>query len=186
MPSLTRLVSAKSLTTLEVSNYRHALEPSPAFCDAVAAASLVSLYFDAAELFDALTAGLSLLSSVTGHPTLRHLSLRGNRVAPAGRTAVGAALGLLVAADSLLDALHISFCKLGNDGLLPFINALPRNTHLRRLTCEGNDFAQLAAARLLTAVRANASLIYLTAADLFVDPIPELVEAKAVVAARAT
>ena len=186
MPSLTRLVSAKCLTTLDLSHHAGipALEPSPVFCDAVAAAPLVSLYYVEAGLFDNLTAGLSLLTAVTRHPTLRFLAFYGNTVAPAGRTAVGAALGQLVAADSPLIALDITRCDLGNDGLLPFIDALPRNTHLRRLECEWNDVTQLTAARLLAAVRATASLIHLKAAAAGGDPIPELVEAEAVVTAR--
>ena len=186
MPSLTRLLSGGSLTTLEVWNFRHVLAPSPAFCAAVAAAPLVRFCYGDAGLFDTLTAGLSLLAAVTGHPTLRHLSLAANLVSPAGCTAVGAALGLLVAADSPLVTLDISYCELGNEGLLPFIDALQRNTHLRRLECDGNEFTQLSAARLLAAVRATASLIHLKAAEEDDEPIfPELLEAEAVAAARA-
>ena len=183
MPSLTRLVSGGRLTTLEVWNVNDVLAPSPAFCAAVAAAPLVRLCYSDG-LFDTLTAGLSLLAAVTGHPTLRHLSLGGNQIPPARRTAVGAALGLLVAADSPLIALDISECELGKDCLLPFIDALPRNTHLRRLYCGRNEFTHLTATRLLAAVRATASLVHLRAAGI--DPIPALVEAEAVVAARAS
>ena len=110
---------------------------------------------------------------------------------PAGRTAVGAALGLLVAADSPLNTLDISYNQLGND-LLPFLDALPRTTHLRRLNCGENDFTQLTAARLLTAVQANASLIHLEARPALVDDhhmnegVPELVETEQLVAARST
>ena len=70
--------------------------------------------------------------------------------------------------------------------MLPFINALPRNTRLRRLECAGNGFTRLTATRLLAAVRATGSLIHLDATDVDDAPIlPELLEAKAVVAARA-
>ena len=186
MLSLTRLVSGGSLTTLDVWNVGETLAPSPAFCAAVAAAPLVHLSYADAGLFDTLTAGLSLLAAVTGHPTLHYISLGGNSVAPAGCAAVGAALGLLVAADSPLIALAITHCDLGNDGLLPFIDALPRNTHLRRLECRGNGFTQLTATRLLVAVRANTSLLLFYAASEEYEPIiPELVEVEAVVAARA-
>ena len=185
MPSLTRLVNGMSLTTLDVLNFGHVLTPSPAFCAAVAAAPLVRLTYMNAGLFVDLTAGLSLLGAVTGHLTLRHLSLCRNVVAPVGRTAVGAAIGLLVAADSPLITLDISDCALGNEGLLPFIDALPRNSHLRRLVCDGNALTQLTAALLLAAVRANVSLIHLTAAAAGDYPIPALVEAEAMVAARA-
>ena len=184
MPSLARLVSGGSLTTLEVLNGGEMLTPPPPFCAAVAAAPLKRLYYADTGLFDALTAGLSLLAAVTGHPTLRHLSLYGNLVAQAGRTAVGAALAQLVAAKSPLITLKISYCSLGNDGLLPFIDALPRNTHLRRLECAGNGFTQLTATRMLAAVRATTSLTHLTAA--MGDDIPDLMEAEEVVAARAS
>ena len=190
MPTLTRLVSGRSLTTLDMWNGgdipAQVLRPSPAFCAAVAAAPLVRLQYANAGLINTLTAGLSLLAAVTGHPTLRHLFLYDNRVAPAGCPAVGAALGLLVAADSPLVTLDISECALGNDGLLPFIDALARNTHLQRLECQGNNFTQFTAARLLAAVHANTSLISLKAARDEDATIPELVDAKTVVAARAT
>ena len=183
MPSLTRLINGHSLTALDFDE----LLPSIAFCSAVAAAPLVRLYYEHAGLFDTLTTGLSLLGAVTRHPTLRYLSLSENFVPVAGRVAVGAALGLLVATDSPLVTLNISLCNLGYDGSLPFIHALPHNTHLHRLECEENDFTQVVAARLLAAVRANASLIYLRAMWAEDDPIlmPELLEAVTVVAARA-
>ena len=184
MPSLTRLLSGTMLATLEVFNNGNVLVPSPAFSAAVAAAPLVRLNYFQAGLFDTLNAGLSLLAAVTRHPTLRYLSSAANPVAPVGRTAVGAALGLLVAADSPLNVLDITCCELGNDGLLPFIDALPRNTHLRRLYCGWNHVTQPAAARLLAAVRANASLIFLKAPE--VDDNTELLRAQEVVAARAT
>ena len=182
MPSLTRLLSGKNLTTLHVYNNKEVLVPSPAFCAAVAAAPLVCLHYTFVELFDDLSAGLSLVQAVIGHPTLCHLSLQENSVAPAGHREIGAALGLLVAANSPLITLCLSGCKLGDDGLLPLIDALPHNTHLRRLSCGHNDLTQLAAARLLAAVRANLSLIKLYAAGASI----QLVEAEAVVAARAT
>ena len=71
MPSLARLLSGGSLTTLEDWNGGSVLIPSPAFCAAVAAAPLVRLYHAGARLFDALAAGLSLLAAVTGHPTIQ-------------------------------------------------------------------------------------------------------------------
>ena len=188
MPSLTRLLSEGSLTSLELFNSNGMIEvlpPSQAFCAAVAAAPLVCLCYEESGLFHSLTAGLSLLAAVTRHPTVRHFSLSSNNVAPAGWEAVGAALGQLVDADSLLSTLDISACGLGTDGLLPFIDVLPRNTRLRRLQCQGNDFAPLTAARLLAAVRANASLIRLVASE-GVHRIPDLVEAEALVAARTT
>ena len=194
MPLLTRFLSEGSLTTLEVWYTEGELAPLPTFCAAVAAAPLVRLYYAHAGLFDTLTAGLSLLAAVTGHPTLRHLALSGNPVTQAGRAAVGAALGLLVAADSPLITLDIKTCGLGNDGLLPFIDALPvSDTRLLHLICEENEFTQLTATRLLAAVRAKASLINLSVAIEVWGYTPgerilipdELIEAEALVYARA-
>ena len=162
LPSLTRLVSGGHLTSLALYNVNNVLAPSQTFCAAVAIAPLVCLSYDHAGLFVDLTAGLSLLAAVTGHPTLCHLSLEGNTVAPAGRTLVGTALGLLVAADSILVSL-VSGCKLGYEGLPPLIEALPRSMHLSQLDCDENGFTQLAAAQLLAAVRSTTSLIHLDA-----------------------
>ena len=113
MPSLTRLLSGGSLTTLDVWNERRALTTPPAVCAAIAAAPLVRFRYAEAGLFDVLTPGLLLLAAVTGHPTLRRLCIHGNPIAPAECPAVGAALELLVAADSPLVALEISYCDQG-------------------------------------------------------------------------
>lgn len=185
MPSLTRLMSAMSRTTLELWGNGEVLTPSPAFCAAIAAAPLVRLCYAEAGLFVDFHAGLSLHAAVTRHPTLRHLAVSSNRVAPYGSAAVGAALALLVAAHSPLTTLCIAACNLGNHGLLPLIDALPRNTRLRRLECKYNDISYCAAARLLAAVLATASLTHLEAAGARIN-IPELAEAEAVAAARAT
>ena len=98
-----------------------------------------------------------------------------------------------MAANSPLATLEIWGCDLGNDGLLPFVDALPRNTHLRRLNCADNEFTQLTATRLLAAVRAKASLINLSVAIEVWGYTPgerilipdELIEAEALVYARA-
>ncbi len=91
---------------------------------------------------------------------MRVLCLIGNLVAVPIQAAAGAALGALVAANApALTELDVSWCHLGDDGLRPLFEALPQNTHLRMLKCEGNgssrEFGRDVA---LPAVRANASL----------------------------
>ena len=78
--------------------------------------------------------GLSLVTTLMGHVTLRHLSLAHDPVARADGLTVGTALGQLLVANSPLETLVISCCFLG-DGLFPFMKALQHNTHLRRLDC---------------------------------------------------
>jgi hypothetical protein len=73
---------------------------------------------------------------------------------------VGAALGALVAADApALQELHLTFMNLDDGGLFPLCQALPRNTHLRKLNVSHTRFTtEFAALRLLPAVQANNSL----------------------------
>jgi hypothetical protein len=64
----------------------------------------------------------------------------------------------------------------------PLLEALPHNTHLRLVACEGNGMsAAFARDVLLPAVRANTSLLVLDAGDEH----DAAVEANALVAARA-
>ncbi len=67
---------------------------------------------------------------------------------------------MLVAADApAFEALQLSWCRLGDAGLGPLVDALPRNSHLCQLNIKGNGrSAAFAAQRLLPAVRANASI----------------------------
>jgi hypothetical protein len=60
--------------------------------------------------------------------------------------------------------LDVSWCILGDDGLRALFEALPANTHLRKLTCCGNDISDaFAVDMLLPAVRTNESLRELNA-----------------------
>jgi hypothetical protein len=127
-------------------------------------ATLASLRLWSMQLWDDAAAAVTLLGALTAHPSLHTLGLAHNRVPEADRTAAGAALGALLAANApALTELDVSYCWLGDAGMAPLLEALPRNTHLRTLKCSANNMTEaLAAAVLLPAVRANASLRALT------------------------
>ncbi len=122
------------------------------------------------NLWGDLAAAETLLRSLAGHPTLRVLSLLADDITEDGhprrelaacRARAGAALGALVAANApALLELVLSMCSLRGAGLAaPVFDALPRNTHLVTLRCDGNDLdAAFVHERLLPAVRSNASL----------------------------
>ncbi len=102
-----------------------------------------------------------LLSALTGHPSLRKLSLEDNHSVP--WEIFGAALGTLIAANTpALTELDIDGCLLDDAALWPLFEALPRNSHLRSLCCSGYMMSdKFVATRLLPAVRANTSLLAL-------------------------
>jgi hypothetical protein len=107
-----------------------------------------------------LAAATALLGALTGHPSLRSLSISDRLADPAGQDEAGAAVGALVAANApALTELNVSECSLRDAGLRPLFDALPANTHLRKLDCCGNVLSDaFARATLLPAVRANSSL----------------------------
>lgn len=192
MPHLARLLrrasAAASLTLFN--NDGHPAPPSPAFCAALRASrSLTRLALQNVSLWDG-GAGVLLLGAVTGHPTVAHLDLRSNRAPAARRPAAGAALGRLVASDSLL-SLDVRDCRLG-DALRPLLAALPACARLRSLDAALNRFCAAAAGAdggrpsvavaLLAAVGANASLRALSADGA--PHLPELQRAEALVAER--
>jgi hypothetical protein len=139
------------------------------------------------------------MGALTAHPRLRLLDLLGNRPRDGGMEATGAALAALLLADApALQALDIRYCRLGDAGLSPVLEALRHNTHLTALHCCGNDMSEVFARNtLLPSVRANTSLRELVAAeeeeeeeeDDFDDEVDRDVaaacEAEALVAARA-
>ena len=100
----------------------------------------------------------ALLGPLEGHHSLWRLRLRGLRLDDPA--AAGAALAALLAADApALNMLDVSDCDLGEAGLGALLDALPRNSHLYSLNIRSNDVpAGFMRARLLPAVRANASL----------------------------
>jgi hypothetical protein len=121
--------------------------------------TLLRLWF--VELWGDIDAAATLLGALVAHPSLRTLNVADNRAADeADRAAAGAALAALLAANApALTELDVRDCDLGDDGMRPLLAALAANTHLRSLTCGGNDITEaLAADVLLPAVRANGSL----------------------------
>jgi hypothetical protein len=162
-PALARLLGSDALTTLVL--WGMDLLDAPAARVLAAAlrvnSTLTSLTLDQAAVFRDAAAVGELLSALTGHASLRKLSLRGNdTTAAADLAAVGASLGALVAANApALTELDVSFCNLRDDGLRALFHALPHNTHLRTLGCNSNNISEAFARDvLLPAARANTSL----------------------------
>ena len=205
MPALTRLVNGSArLARLCISRASSSPfpPPSPAFCAALQGAhTLACLKLVDVDLFRDAFAGSALVDAITDHPSLRCARLYLNSVASPHRSAVGAALGRLVAADAAsLSELNMFKCDLGDAGLAPLFASLPDNHHLRTLCvgCGRVDptspwpppvgVSRAFAGRLLAAVRANTSLRCFTppaVIDSFgVDYVPELEEAEALVKAR--
>jgi hypothetical protein len=160
-PALARLLSSDALTTLEC-RYSVLLDaPAAAVLAAAlrANSTLTSLTLNHVRVFDDSVAAAELLSALSGHASLRLLSLRGNYAIAAHQAAAGASLGALLAANARLTQLDVSFCALGNAGLRPLLAALPHNTHLRTLNVSSNGFTQAFARDvLLPALRVNTSL----------------------------
>jgi hypothetical protein len=161
-PALARLLRSDALTTLECRNMHLVDAPATRVLAAAlrANATLTSLNLEGVRVFDDTAAGAELLGALTGHTSVRVLSLRSNHVTAADRAAAGAALGALVAANApALTELNVSDCNLGDAGLRPLFEALPHNTHLRTLNCRSNRISiNFEMDELLPAIRANASL----------------------------
>jgi hypothetical protein len=167
-PALARLLSSGALDTLECTYLNlHAADPDVLAAALRANSTLTSLTLIEAGVWQNITAGIALLAALTGHTSLRALSLHTNSVEPADTVAAGAALGALVAADApALTDLDVAWSGLGDDGLRALFEALPHNTHLRTLACYGSDLtAAFARDVLLPAVRANTSLRCLTVSE---------------------
>jgi hypothetical protein len=131
-----------------------------------ASTTLTWLHLGAVGVWRDAAVAAALLGALTAHASLRTLSLSDNSAHDdAGCVAAGALLRALLAANApALTELDIEHCLLGDAGLRPLLEALPRNTHLRTLVCSDNNItAAFAADVLLPAVRANASLRVLTA-----------------------
>jgi hypothetical protein len=193
-PGLARLLRGGTLLTLFIAGGNLALLDAPAaalLADALHANStLTSLSLQHLRLWHDAAAAATLLGALTGHSSLRTLSCLNNNVA-GHATVSGAALGTLVAANApALTELDVSGCRLGDAGMAPLVDALPGNTHLRKLTCDGNGAREaFARERLLPAVRANTGLRKLLVTGLFHPALyhatPAELEAAALVDARA-
>lgn len=170
VPALARVLSSTALTDLSVRNERNPIAaarlldaPSALlFADALRANhTLRRLSLVRHRLWFDITDGLALLNGLVGHPSLRFIDLSSNHARNAtDAVAVGAALGALVAADSSLEELQVSYSSLSDGGLLPLCEALPRNTHLRTLVVNNNGMSDaFARCELFPAVIANTSLL---------------------------
>jgi hypothetical protein len=156
------LLSSDALTTLQLTRMPTMDAPTMRALAAAlrANATLTSLELWRADAWRDAEAEAELLGALTGHASLRVLCLRANGADAGHEAAVGATLASLVAANTrALTSLHVSFCILGDDGLRPLLEALPRNTHLRTLNCTYNGTsAAFARDVALPALRANTGL----------------------------
>jgi len=191
LPALTRmLMTSNALLSLHLSISRLPLLTGadvPAFCAALRASRLVELSLYSMHLWESLEDGLAVFAACAKHPTLRKLCLNmfnhtGEGPAP---SAVGAALAMLVVADSVLESLDVSHCYLGNAAVRLLFAAVAGSTRLCKLSCSDNNIdVECARESILPAVQANTSLreLYFGIGD---PNIPELEQAEALVHARA-
>jgi len=194
MPGLTRLLQADCLEGLEINNYEHALfEEGPdltAFCHALRSSTLQVLHLSSCQLWrDPAVAG-EFLASLVGHQTLRELALGCNSLdrTDDARRAAGKQLASLITHSSALQKLELYANNLGDAGLAPIFEALPRSSTLKEVNFNYERISRkFARDVILTAVRANTSLRRLSFGhyDFSLNSLlSELVEAQAIVAAR--
>ena len=189
VPALCRLLSSTALTVLRIIHLRSlSLLLDEASAVLLGEALRANRTLTSLSLDDVLSYGRDttvLLLSLVGHASIRTLTCRGEASGDPeigdeyDPVLIGMCLRALIAANApaLVD-LDVSGNHLGDAGLGPLCDALPRNIHLRRLSLGANGMsAAFAAHRLLPAVRANHSLRYLN-----VDPVA--VEAMDLVHAR--
>jgi hypothetical protein len=166
-PALARLLSDGRLAEFDIELSGGLLTDLPA-AELLAGAlrrntTLTALTLRAARLWTNREASAALLGALTGHGSLRQLTIAAPVFAlPLAdeQQWAGALLGALVAANApALTALDVSASWLADPGLRPMFEALPANTHLRALTCHTNYISDaLVRDVLLPAVRANTSL----------------------------
>jgi hypothetical protein len=132
-------------------------------CNALRAnMQLQELQLNNVDLWRNIGAATSLLTALETHPSLQTLRLGMNR--PRHVHAVGAALGALIAHSPKLQLLDIMFCRLGDAGMGPIMDALPHARCLHMLECRENHMSRhFARTRMLPAVRACAPLRQLEA-----------------------
>ena len=202
LSGLTWLLEDGCLERLHINN-RHALfEEGPdltAFCHALRGSTLQKLELESCGMWQDPAAAGELLASLVGHPTLQELSLHYERVGDTddARRTAGEQLASLITHNSALQKLTLCGSNLGEAGLLPIFEALRRSSTLKELLYRmsyaaedggGYDYdvdieRDFARDVILPALRANTSLRTLSFGHYDV-PLPELVEAQAIVAAR--
>jgi hypothetical protein len=143
-PALVRLLGVGTLTSLLISQEGEQLLDGPSAALLGAAlrdnTTLKELRLLNTGFWHDTDAASVLLSALTGHPSLQWLSLFGNDLAAAHVAAAGAALSTLIAANApALTVLDVSLCDLGDAGLRPLCDALPANTHLRKLDLQPHE-----------------------------------------------
>jgi hypothetical protein len=184
-PALVRLVGGGALAELAICGSRQQLLDVPgalALGNALRASStLTAVSLNWVDLWLDPAIGMALLGALTGHLSLRSLNISSNQVGQAGRDQAGAVIAALVAADApALHELDVSSCQLGDEGLRPLFAALPANTHLRTLNCEGNEFSDaFLRDTLLPAVRDNASLQELDVGNELAAAVEDFVRRRA-------
>ena len=195
LPCLTRLLQAGCPERLHIGNNWLAFEEGPeltAFCHALRSSALQALQLNACELWRDPAVTDELLTALIGHPTLRELSLVNNTVdgTDDARRAAGEQLASLITHNSALQKLDLSLFRsyLGDAGLKPIFEALPRNSTLEELIFYGETWIttisrEFARDVILPAVCTNTSLHTLRLGS-YGMLFPELLEAQAIVAAR--
>lgn len=177
VPALVRLLGSSALTELHIEQtetWSSLLDEHSAalLAEALHANRTLRRLTLRAVLWNDARREASFLEGLVGHPSLCSLNISFNSLihpnleeqmlvdAAEAAVVVGAALGALVAADApALQELHLTFMNLDDGGLFPLCQALPRNTHLRKLNVSHTRFTtEFAALRLLPAVQANNSL----------------------------
>jgi hypothetical protein len=170
VPPLVRLLGG-ALTSLTIHNGSWQLLDTPTAALLGRAlrthSTLDKLVLSCVDLWRDAAAATMLLTSLVAHRSLRELDVSFNDATEHAAACAGTVLHALVAANTpALQTLNVSYCNLGDVGLRPLFEALPRNTHLRSMFVNINDMREAFARDvLLPAVRANTSLTKLEAAQ---------------------
>ena len=172
--ALPRLLRCDALRELEVEGGAMLLDAPAAALLAAALRSnrtLTSLALCNVGMWLEADVAALLFGALVGHASMLKLRLCGFVGSRYAATAAGAALGALVAANAPLRVLNVSWNGLADAGLGPLVDALPRNTHLRELSCRTNYGFSAAFARevLIPALAANTSLQKLHSGDAEAD-----------------
>jgi hypothetical protein len=163
-PSLARLLSSTALRTLHLKAMQPLDEPAAVLLAHALQrnTTLEVLWLDDVCLFDDFVAAGALMHALVAHPpSLREVALVENWPHAEQRATAGLAAAALIQANApSLYRLSVSKCNLGDVGLAPLLQALPRNTHLKLLGCWGNGASEaFVRERLLPAVRARPGLL---------------------------
>jgi hypothetical protein len=162
--TLARLLGCRALKSLRVFVNTTALLDSPASAAMLRAALRANTRLETLQLYQVdlwrdIDAAASVLAAVQAQPSLRELRLDHNAVPPEHAAAAGAALGALLSTVPSLQHLDVRLCNLGDAGLGPIMDALPRARCLHKLNCSENGMCEaFAREQLLPAVRACTSL----------------------------